>query len=150
MKTVRVSLMAIAVAAMATACVHPQAQPAPTPTPMPPVPAATPPVVSLATPESMPTPIEITPAPEIIQTLPAPRPRSHPAPRRSYVRRPVGGRIYGTRYRVRPGDNLWEIARRAYGNPWRWHHVFHANRSHIRNPRLIYPGQVLHLPRHRR
>lgn len=48
-------------------------------------------------------------------------------------------------YNVRRGDCLSKIAERAYGRQ-AWTVLFRANRSQIRNPNLIYPGQILQLP----
>jgi nucleoid-associated protein YgaU len=47
---------------------------------------------------------------------------------------------------VSRGDNLWQISRLTYGNGMRYAVIFNANREHIRNPDLIYPGQVFVLP----
>jgi hypothetical protein len=47
---------------------------------------------------------------------------------------------------VSRGDSLWRISRRALGNGTRYATVFKANREQIRNPNLIYPGQVFVLP----
>lgn len=47
---------------------------------------------------------------------------------------------------VRPGQCLWVIAEHAYGSGSRYTLVFQANRGQIRNPDLIYPGQVFTLP----
>ncbi|HWA81557.1 MAG TPA: LysM peptidoglycan-binding domain-containing protein [Acetobacteraceae bacterium] len=47
---------------------------------------------------------------------------------------------------VRPGDCLWVIAEHAYGSGLRYTLVFQANRNQIRDPRLIYPGQIFILP----
>ena len=47
---------------------------------------------------------------------------------------------------VRPGDTLARIAQRFYGNPADWHWLYQANRSVIRNPNVIYPGEVLNVP----
>ena len=47
---------------------------------------------------------------------------------------------------VQPGDNLWEIARATYGYGIRYTVIFTANRGQIRDPNLIYPGQVFTLP----
>jgi LysM repeat protein len=44
---------------------------------------------------------------------------------------------------VRPGDTLYDIARRYLGNPYRWPELFRANASQIANANLIYPGQKL-------
>ncbi|WP_406870181.1 LysM peptidoglycan-binding domain-containing protein [Thioclava sp. 'Guangxiensis'] len=48
---------------------------------------------------------------------------------------------------VQPGNTLWAIARETYGDGFLYVRVFDANRDQIRNPDLIYPGQVFNLPR---
>ena len=52
----------------------------------------------------------------------------------------------GQNYTVKRGDCLWNIAKRFYGNGAKYTTIYNANRSKIRNPNLIYPGQVLWLP----
>ncbi|MEM9277712.1 MAG: LysM peptidoglycan-binding domain-containing protein [Pseudomonadota bacterium] len=52
----------------------------------------------------------------------------------------------GTAVIIRRGDNLWRIARRNYGDGIRYTTIFEANRDQIRNPDLIYPGQVFKVP----
>ncbi|WP_068316548.1 Ig-like domain-containing protein [Polycladidibacter hongkongensis] len=47
---------------------------------------------------------------------------------------------------IRRGDNLWTISRRLYGSGYRYTTIYRANDSQIRNPDLIYPGQVFVLP----
>lgn len=47
---------------------------------------------------------------------------------------------------IRRGDNLWTIARRVYGSGLRYTAIYDANQSQIRDPALIYPGQVFDLP----
>ena len=47
---------------------------------------------------------------------------------------------------VQPGNTLWAIARERYGEGIMYVMVFEANRDRIRNPDLIYPGQVFVLP----
>jgi nucleoid-associated protein YgaU len=47
---------------------------------------------------------------------------------------------------VQPGNTLWAIARERYGEGIMYVLVFEANRDRIRNPDLIYPGQVFVLP----
>ncbi|WP_415184338.1 LysM peptidoglycan-binding domain-containing protein [Phaeovulum sp.] len=47
---------------------------------------------------------------------------------------------------VQPGFTLWGIARETYGDGFLYVRVFEANRDQIRNPDLIYPGQVFTLP----
>lgn len=45
------------------------------------------------------------------------------------------------------GDNLWNIARAHYGEGLRYTVIFEANKSQIRDPDLIYPGQIFSLPK---
>jgi nucleoid-associated protein YgaU len=44
------------------------------------------------------------------------------------------------------GNSLWRIARRTYGSGFDYVVIFQANKELIRNPDLIYPGQVLAVP----
>ncbi len=48
---------------------------------------------------------------------------------------------------IRKGDNLWSISRRLYGSGTRYTTIYGANGNQIRNPSLIYPGQVFILPK---
>jgi nucleoid-associated protein YgaU len=47
---------------------------------------------------------------------------------------------------VQPGNSLWRIARRSYGEGLRYTVIYEANKDQIRDPDLIYPGQVFVLP----
>ncbi len=47
---------------------------------------------------------------------------------------------------VARGDSLWRISQRVYGNGRRYIVIHRANEEQIRNPDLIYPGQVFVLP----
>ncbi|MET0527111.1 MAG: LysM peptidoglycan-binding domain-containing protein [Microvirga sp.] len=47
---------------------------------------------------------------------------------------------------VSRGDNLWRISQRIYGQGVRYTVIYGANQDQIRNPNLIYPGQVFVLP----
>ncbi len=47
---------------------------------------------------------------------------------------------------VQPGSTLWAISREIYGDGVFYVRVFEANRDRIRDPDLIYPGQVFALP----
>ncbi|MCC0080814.1 MAG: LysM peptidoglycan-binding domain-containing protein [Rhodobacter sp.] len=47
---------------------------------------------------------------------------------------------------VQPGNTLWAISQARYGAGERYVVIYNANRSQIRDPDLIYPGQVFALP----
>jgi LysM repeat protein len=48
-------------------------------------------------------------------------------------------------YTVKRGDTLWAISTVFLRTPWRWAELWGMNLEQIRNPHLIYPGQVLYL-----
>jgi LysM repeat protein len=52
------------------------------------------------------------------------------------------------RYTVQRGDTLSSIAQRFYGSAGDWSRLYAANRSVLRNPNMIFPGQVLAIPGH--
>ena len=47
---------------------------------------------------------------------------------------------------VQPGNTLWAMSREQFGDGRRYMLIFDANRDQIRNPDLIYPGQVFVVP----
>ncbi len=47
---------------------------------------------------------------------------------------------------IQPGNTLWAIARGRYGEGILYVKIYEANKDQIRNPDLIYPGQVFTLP----
>ncbi|MDO8605371.1 MAG: LysM peptidoglycan-binding domain-containing protein [Phaeospirillum sp.] len=47
---------------------------------------------------------------------------------------------------VAPGNSLWRIAQRLYGRGVAYTVIYEANRERIKNPDLIYPGQVFSVP----
>ena len=53
--------------------------------------------------------------------------------------------ISGATYQVVQGDNLWDIAIRAYGDGYQWVKI--ARENNLSHPSLIHPGNILALPR---
>lgn len=45
------------------------------------------------------------------------------------------------------GDTLWAIAEKVYGDGSRYPEIFEANKPMLKDPDLIYPGQVLRCPK---
>lgn len=45
-------------------------------------------------------------------------------------------------YKVMKGDSLWKISEAKYYNPFMWPMIYWANKANIKDPDLIYPGQV--------
>jgi nucleoid-associated protein YgaU len=57
------------------------------------------------------------------------------------------GRVTGARIvTVQPGFTLWGIATENYGDGFLYVRVFEANKDQIRDPDLIYPGQIFTVP----
>ena len=48
---------------------------------------------------------------------------------------------------IKPGDMLWTISYRLYGNPLKYIEIYKENQDQITNPDLIFPGQVFTLPK---
>jgi nucleoid-associated protein YgaU len=48
---------------------------------------------------------------------------------------------------IQPGNNLWNIARDLYGSGFSYSVIYEANKDQIRDPNLIYPGQVFATPK---
>jgi nucleoid-associated protein YgaU len=49
-------------------------------------------------------------------------------------------------YTVKPGDSLSKIAKEYYGDAMKYPVIFEANKPMLKDPDLIYPGQVLRIP----
>jgi nucleoid-associated protein YgaU len=97
---------------------------------VPPPPAAAPAPIPEAAPESNVEPVSEA-APEAPADA-APEPAPAPEPPRAAT------------YTVEPGDTLWGIAERFYGDGSKYQAI--ADASSVENPDLIYPGQVLTIP----
>ena len=118
---------------------------APKPTPEP---HTAPDVVATAAPvaaEAKPSPPhEPAPAPKVasaqIDTTPTPT----PTPIFANPSHAVVAEVRTTT--VAPGDNLWDIALKYYNDGTRYSEIYAANAARIRNPSLIYIGQVFVLP----
>jgi hypothetical protein len=47
------------------------------------------------------------------------------------------------RYVVVKGDTLWGVSKRFLKSPWRWPDLWGMNKDEVKNPHLIYPGNIL-------
>lgn len=93
----------------------------------------------------------ITPTPSPTETPPAtapPSPDPSPSPdppSQNDAATPWGPKITGNSYTVVEGDWLSKIAGRAYGDIFAYRKLAQVN--NIKNPDLIFPGQVINIPR---
>jgi nucleoid-associated protein YgaU len=49
-------------------------------------------------------------------------------------------------YVVQQGDSLSQIAKNLYGDASRWRKIYEANKDQIKDPKILRPGQELHIP----
>jgi nucleoid-associated protein YgaU len=61
---------------------------------------------------------------------------------------PVEGKAKVDYVIVQPGNSLWRIARRLSGDGFNYVYLFEANQAQIRDPDIIYPGQIIEVPAH--
>lgn len=61
----------------------------------------------------------------------------------------AGATVGSDSYTVVGGDNLWNISGKSsiYGDPYQWPMIYKANRSQIKDPDLIFPGQTFDIDR---
>ena len=64
-----------------------------------------------------------------------------------FVREKIDAPSTMARVVVQPGNSLWRIARRTYGDGFDYVIIYRANKDQIRNPDMIFPGQVYMLPK---
>lgn len=50
-------------------------------------------------------------------------------------------------YEIKKGDSLWKIAKTVYGNGADYPKIFEANKEVIKDPDLIFPGQMIRIPK---
>ena len=75
-------------------------------------------------------------------TMPAAAQTAPPSPRAAAVE---VAEVQSTT--VKRGDNLWNISSKFYGEGLRYTVIYQANSGQIRDPNLIYPGQVFVVPK---
>jgi len=85
---------------------------------------------------------------EKVETKPTPVKVTKPAPSPEEIYKANYEKL-PTSHTVVKGECLWWIAeyKQIYNDPFMWPLIFKANRDKIKNPDLIYPGQVFEIPR---
>lgn len=78
------------------------------------------------------------------------KPHAHHAPGHEAVARGTDSSATtgdGGNYTVKPGDNLWDIAKNQFGDGTKWHDIYNVNTDAVgTNPDLIHPGLNLKMP----
>jgi nucleoid-associated protein YgaU len=52
----------------------------------------------------------------------------------------------GRTHTIAKGESLSKIAKKYYGDAKQWRKIYEANKDTIKNPDLIFPGQVIKVP----
>ncbi|OIO04469.1 MAG: hypothetical protein AUJ52_15305 [Elusimicrobia bacterium CG1_02_63_36] len=52
----------------------------------------------------------------------------------------------GADHEVVKADTLWDLSEYFYHTPWLWPRIYEANTDRIKDPNVIYPGQVFVIP----
>jgi nucleoid-associated protein YgaU len=86
--------------------------------------------------------IELVVTPDVNSAIRRPEPTPPPATTSGQLVAPVE-----RFYRVVPGDNLYNIARKLLGNGERWPEIYRMNSSIIGNPNNISPGMSFKIPK---
>ena len=81
---------------------------------------------------------------QVASRVETPFQRDYPRPPPPRPGRPAGAARSSVT--VQPGHNLWTLARTHYGSGVLYTQIFTANRDQIRDPDLIYPGQIFTMP----
>lgn len=142
-----------ALAAVTTTPEAPAAQDTPDPPPEAPVTAEATPEAP-ATPAAAEAPVVVPPAADAVPetaiaeaSAPEAMPEASPAEPADAAQVETAPAAPGfVTVTVQPGFTLWGIAQERYGDGVMYVQVFEANRDKIRDPNLIYPGQVFSVP----
>ncbi|RUS60669.1 LysM peptidoglycan-binding domain-containing protein [Pseudorhodobacter sp. E13] len=95
----------------------------------------------------MPAPAPFAPAPGAApQPIRVPEPLAPVAPSATPSQAAAQSPAAPVTVTVQPGFTLWAIARDQFGDGILYVQVYEANKDRIRDPDLIYPGQVFALP----
>ena len=81
-----------------------------------------------------------------VKVQPAPAPAETPTATVEQPQRETSQAPQQTTYTVKSGDCLWNIAKKYLGDGSRYNEIYNLNKDKIKNPNLIYAGQVLTLP----